>query len=67
MMHNELTTKTITLEGYEWQTAFEAMREHQRTWKGWIAEAERGERPNMSIEGAKMILDDITNILNKLA
>ena len=66
-MNNELTTKTITLEGFEWQVAFEALGAHRREWTRRIHEAKMGERPAMSIEGAELIVKDIDSILNKLA
>jgi hypothetical protein len=66
-MEIQVKAKTITLEGYEPQVMFEALRDHRREWTRRIHEAKMGDRPSMSIDGAEMIVQDIDSILNKLA
>ena len=49
----------LQLDGYAIQTVMQALQESDRLWDERIAEAEAGERPNFSIEGAKMMKDDL--------
>ena len=57
----------VTFEGLESYTVREALLEHRRSWVKRIHEAENGERPNFSVEGARLIIDDIDSVLNKIA
>jgi hypothetical protein len=66
-MQDEFKVRTITLEGYEWQTVREALLDHRREWLYRIRDAKEGRRPGMSIEGAEMIVKDLDSVLNKLA
>lgn len=49
----------LQLDGYAIQTVMQALQESDRLWDERIAEAEAGKRPNFSIEGAKMMKDDL--------
>ena len=49
----------LQLDGYAIATVMQALQESDRLWDEWIAEAEAGKRPNFSIEGAKMMKEDL--------
>jgi len=49
----------LQLDGYAIATVMQALQESDRLWDERIAEAEAGKRPNFSIEGAKMMKDDL--------
>ena len=49
----------LQLDGYAIQTVMQALQESDCLWDKRIAEAEAGERPNSSIEGAMMMKDDL--------
>ena len=49
----------LQLDGYAIQTVMQALKSRPSDER--IAEAEAGERPNFSIEGAKMMKDDLVS------
>lgn len=49
----------LQLDGYAIATVMQALQESDRLWDERIAEAEAGKRPNFSIEGAKMMKEDL--------
>ena len=65
-MDTKPTTKTITLEGYEWPIVREALIDYRRGWFNRIRDAKEGRCPNMSINGAELIINDLDSVLNKL-
>lgn len=57
--------RTINLELNYWKrkVLLDALNEHQRTWVSMMRDAEEGRRPNMSIEGAMMIFEDLQDLI----
>ena len=56
----------LEVSGYAIDTLKQALQESDNLWQKRIDEAERGERPNLSIEGAKMMQDDLREILAQI-
>ena len=56
----------LQLDGYAIQTVMQALQESDRLWDERIAEAEAGKRPNFSIEGAKMMKDDLRLAMDQI-
>jgi hypothetical protein len=54
-----MTTITLTLTPYQEMQLTEAMAEQVRTWRRIKWEIAEGKRPNASLEGAKMIEQDV--------
>ena len=57
----------LQLDGYAIQTVMQALQESDRLWDERIAQAEAGERPNFSIEGAKMMRMTFASRCNRSA
>ena len=56
----------IEVSGYAIDTLKQALQESDMLWGARIAEAERGERQNLSIEGARMMQDDLRDLLAQI-
>lgn len=56
----------LEITGWQIETLKQALQESDSLWEDRIAQAERGERPNLSIDGAKMMQDDIRQILAQI-
>lgn len=56
----------LEITGWQIETLKQALQESDSLWQDRIAQAERGERPNLSIDGAKMMQDDIRQILAQI-
>ena len=56
----------LQVTGYQIDTLKQALQESSMLWQARIMEAERGERPNLSIEGAKMMQDDLRDLLEQI-
>ena len=56
----------LEVSGYAIDTLKQALQESSMLWQERIIEAERGERPNLSIDGAKMMQDDLREILEQI-
>lgn len=56
----------LEVSGYAIDTLKQALQESDMLWQKRIDEAERGERPNLSIEGARMMQDDLRNLLAQI-
>ena len=56
----------LEVNSYAVDTLKHALQESDNLWAERIAEAERGERPNLSIEGARMIQDDLRELLAQI-
>ena len=56
----------LQVSGYAIDTLKQALQESSMLWQERIIEAERGERPNLSIEGARMMQDDLREILEQI-
>ena len=56
----------LNVSGYAIDTLKQALQESSVLWQERIIEAERGERPNHSIEGARMMQDDLRELLEQI-
>ena len=56
----------LEITGWQIETLKQALQESDSLWQARILEAERGERPNLSIDGARMMQDDIRAILAQI-
>ena len=56
----------LEITGWQIETLKQALQESDCLWEGRILEAERGDRPNLSIEGARMMQDDLRAILEQI-
>ena len=56
----------LEVNGYAIDTLKQALQESDNLWEQRIQEAERGERPNLSIEGARMMQDDLRELLAQI-
>ena len=56
----------LEVNGYAIDTLKQALQESSMLWQERIDQAERGERQNLSIDGAKMMQDDLREILEQI-
>ena len=56
----------LQVNGYAIDTLKQALQESSMLWQERILQAERGERQNLSIEGAKMMQDDLRELLEQI-
>ena len=56
----------IQVSGYAINTLKQALQESTMLWQERIDQAERGERQNLSIEGARAMQDDLRDILEQI-
>ena len=56
----------LEINGYAIDTLKQALQESDNLWAKRIQEAERGERQNLSIQGARMMQDDLREILEQI-
>ena len=56
----------IQVNGYAIDTLKQALQESSMLWQERILQAERGERQNLSIEGARMMQDDLRDLLEQI-
>ena len=56
----------LQVTGYAIDTLKQALQESDNLWEARIDEAKRGDRPNLSIEGARMMQDDLREILSQI-
>jgi len=60
------TPMKLEVNGYAIDTLKQALQESSNLWQQRIDEAERGERPNLSIDGARMMQDDLRELLEQI-
>jgi hypothetical protein len=58
---------TLPLVGYEVQVMRDALSDYRRMWIDNIRDCREGRRPNMSLEGAEMILEDTERLMRILS
>jgi len=56
----------LEITGWQIDTLKQALQESDSLWEDRIQQAERGERPNLSIDGARMMQDDLRAILQQI-
>ena len=56
----------IQVNGYAIDTLKQALQESTMLWQERIDQAERGERPNLSIEGARAMQEDLRDLLEQI-
>jgi hypothetical protein len=56
----------LEISGYAIDTLKQALQESSMLWEERIQQAERGERQNLSIEGARMMQEDLREILAQI-
>ena len=59
-------TMTITANDYEVQVLRDALSDYRKTWVSYIRDCDEGKRPNMDPRGAKIILEDIEGLIDRL-
>lgn len=57
----------LTAQGYEVQVLRDALSDYRRQWIDNIRDCKEGKRPNMSLEGAEMILEDTERLMRHLS
>jgi hypothetical protein len=58
---------TLPLQGYEVQVIRDALSDYRREWINNVRDCREGRRPNMSLEGAEMILQDTERLMRLLS
>jgi hypothetical protein len=61
-----MTTINLDLDYWKRKVLLDALNDHKRFWIDMIRDCEEGKRPNMSLEGALMIQDDILNLIDQV-
>ena len=56
----------LQVNGYAIDTLKQALQESSMLWQERIIQAERGERQNLSIDGARMMQEDLREILEQI-
>ena len=56
----------ISISGYEITTLMQALQDADTLWEDRIAEAEAGNRPSLSVEGAKLLRDDLRHMMEQI-
>ena len=56
----------LEVNGYAIDTLKQALQESDNLWQQRINEAWEGKRPNLSIEGARMMQDDLRELLAQI-
>ena len=56
----------LQLNGYEIETVMQALQDSDTLWQARIDEAKRGNRQNLSIEGAEMMRNDLRNVMARI-
>ena len=56
----------LEVSGYAIDTLKQALQESSMLWQERIIQAERGERQNLSIDGARMMQEDLREILEQI-
>jgi len=56
----------LEITGWQIDTLKQALQESDSLWEDRIQQSERGERPNLSIDGARMMQDDLRAILEQI-
>ena len=58
-----MATLTLTLDPYKHQALLDALKDSERNWRDMHFDASTGKRPGMSPEGAKMIIQDLEDLI----
>jgi len=56
----------LEINTYAIEALKQALQESDSLWEDRIQQALRGERPNLSVEGARMMQDDLREILSQI-
>ncbi len=56
----------LEVNSYAIDTLKQALQESSMLWQERIIQAERGERPSLSIDGARMMQEDLREILEQI-
>ena len=56
----------LQVNGYAIETLKQALQESDTLWEARIEQAQRGNRQNLSIEGARMMQDDLRDLLAQI-
>ena len=60
------TPMNIQLTGYQIESVMQALQDSDTLWEARIEQAERGDRQNLSIEGARMMQDDLREVMSQI-
>ena len=56
----------ISISGYEITTLMQALQDADMLWENRISDAEAGNRPALSVEGAKLLRDDLRHMMQQI-
>ena len=56
----------ISISGYEITTLMQALQEADTLWENRIADAEAGNRPALSVEGARLLQGDLRHTMEQI-
>ena len=56
----------LEITGWQIETLKQALQDSDSLWENRIHQAERGDRPNLSVDGARMMQNDIREILAQI-
>ncbi len=56
----------IQLDIHQMESVMQALQDSDILWEARIDEAKRGDRPNLSIEGARMMQDDLRDVMAQI-
>jgi len=56
----------IELSGYQAVTVLDSLEAYRKVWQQGIKEAEAGRRPNFSIDGARLLIQDTEEVISQL-
>ena len=56
----------MNLTVYQMETVRDSLRDYKRQWRSYISECEIGQRPDMSLDGAKLIMKAIDDVLEMI-
>lgn len=56
----------INIYGYQIETVKQALQDADTLWEARIEQAESGDRQNLSIEGARMMQNDLRDVLDQI-
>ena len=56
----------IQLNGYQIESVMQALQDSDTLWEARIEQAQRGDRQNLSIEGARMMQDDLREVMSQI-
>ena len=66
ILKHAITSMQLELCGYQIESLKQALQDSDTMWENRIQEAENGDRSDLSIDGARMMQNDLRDILAQL-